>query len=208
MLFILVLAVSSLSVLEARASVDGSSRSQVLRYDMDTAKMPNSYRYHYDASDGSSRTEQGAYSSSGNSAPALKVNGAVRWYNDKGHLYEMIYKAGRRGYRTIIRRVRKMLTVAAAVAAISAQAQETTRTAQIVTEKSLVNAEGYKFNFETSDGVSRQEEAHLITVGDHQGIGVKGSYSYYSPDGTQYIVTFTADEKGYKPTIRIASQNQ
>lgn len=61
--------------------------------------------------------------------------------------------------------------------------------------------------FKTSDGVSRKEEASLITVGDHQGIGVKGSYSYTAPDGVQYEVTYTADDKGYKPQIRVLSPN-
>lgn len=61
------------------------------------------------------------------------------------------------------------------------------------------------YRFKTSDGVSRKEEAELITVGDHQGIGVKGSYSYIAPDGVQYLVSFTADDKGFKPQIRVAS---
>ncbi|XP_063821333.1 endocuticle structural glycoprotein SgAbd-5-like [Ostrinia nubilalis] len=74
---------------------------------------------------------------------------------------------------------------------------------EILTETSLVNEDGYNFEYKTSDGVSRQEEAHLITVGETQGIGVKGSYSYTAPDGVTYEVTFTADDKGYKPTIRV-----
>nr|USJ75253.1 RR-1 cuticular protein [Cnaphalocrocis medinalis] len=57
--------------------------------------------------------------------------------------------------------------------------------------------------YKTSDGVSRQENAHLITVGENQGIAVEGSYSYFAPDGQQYEVTFTADDKGYKFTIRV-----
>nr|XP_049702703.1 endocuticle structural glycoprotein SgAbd-5 isoform X2 [Helicoverpa armigera] len=75
--------------------------------------------------------------------------------------------------------------------------------AEIVTEQTIVNPDGYNFDFKTSDGVARQEEASLITVGDKQGISVKGSYSYTAPDGEEYQVTFTADDKGYKPTIRV-----
>lgn len=62
------------------------------------------------------------------------------------------------------------------------------------------------FSFKTSDGVSRQEEAELITVGDHKGISVKGSYSYIGTDGQEYQVTFTADDKGYKPQVRVVPQ--
>lgn len=64
------------------------------------------------------------------------------------------------------------------------------------------------FRFKTSDGVSRKEEATVITVGDHQGIGVRGSYSYTAPDGQEYEVTYTADDKGYKPQIRVLSHKQ
>ncbi|KAL0840408.1 hypothetical protein ABMA28_015665 [Loxostege sticticalis] len=74
---------------------------------------------------------------------------------------------------------------------------------EILTEKTYVNEDGYNFVYKTSDGVSRQEDAHLITVGEKQGISVKGSYSYTAPDGVTYEVSFTADDKGYKPTIRV-----
>lgn len=59
------------------------------------------------------------------------------------------------------------------------------------------------FRFKTSDGVSRKEHGQLITVGDHQGIGIQGTYSYPAPNGLTYQVIFTADHKGYKPQIRI-----
>lgn len=36
---------------------------------------------------------------------ALNVLGAVRWYDEKGNHYEMTYKAGRRGYRTVIKKI-------------------------------------------------------------------------------------------------------
>lgn len=58
--------------------------------------------------------------------------------------------------------------------------------------------------YKLSDGVSRQEEGELITVGDHKGIGVKGSYSYVAPDGQEYTVTYTADEKGFQPVVHSA----
>lgn len=73
---------------------------------------------------------------------------------------------------------------------------------QLISDTLIVNL--YLCRFKTSDGVSRKEEGQLITVGEHQGIGVRGSYSYNAPDGQQYIVTFVADDKGFKPTIRVA----
>ncbi|CAH2237012.1 endocuticle structural glycoprotein SgAbd-5-like [Pararge aegeria] len=99
----------------------------------------------------------------------------------------------------------KLAVLCTVVAALSAQ--EAKEPVEILTEKTFVNEKGYNFEYKTSDGVSRQEEGQLITVGDQQGIGVKGTYSYVAPNGQQYIVSFTADDKGYKPTIRIGSDN-
>ncbi|XP_063361615.1 endocuticle structural glycoprotein SgAbd-5-like [Cydia amplana] len=73
---------------------------------------------------------------------------------------------------------------------------------EVLTERTFVNEDGYNFEYKLSDGVSRQEEGSLITVGDHQGIGVRGQYSYVAPDGQEYTVTFTADDKGFNPVIR------
>ncbi|CAH2237013.1 larval cuticle protein 65Ab1-like [Pararge aegeria] len=104
MLLLLVIGMSALvEILGASPAVDSQPRPQVIRYDLDTDNMPNSYKYHYDASDGSSRTEHGAMVDSGKGEMALDVLGAVRWYDEKGHLFEMTYKAGKRGYRTIIK---------------------------------------------------------------------------------------------------------
>ncbi|CAG4937532.1 unnamed protein product [Colias eurytheme] len=89
---------------------------------------------------------------------------------------------------------------------VLAAAQEQKETAEILDEKSFVRADGYDFEFRTSDGVSRKEQANLITVGDHQGIGVSGTYSYTAPDGLQYEVNYTADDKGFRPEIRIVPQ--
>ncbi|XP_037874973.1 larval cuticle protein 65Ab1 [Bombyx mori] len=94
-----------LQVIAAGPFVNNQNKVQVVRYDLDTDNLPNSYKFHYDASDGSSRTEEGGIQNLGTNDAALDVHGAVRWYNSKGQLYEMIYKAGKRGYRTIIKKV-------------------------------------------------------------------------------------------------------
>lgn len=62
-------------------------------------------RFSYQASDGSSRSEKGAILNPGTPEAALDVLGTVRWYDNKGQLYEMSYKAGKRGYRTIIKKI-------------------------------------------------------------------------------------------------------
>ncbi|KAJ0179923.1 hypothetical protein K1T71_004514 [Dendrolimus kikuchii] len=106
MMFTLVFGVSMLiQMLEANPYVNSQPIAQVLRYDLDTSNLPNSYKFHYDATDGSSRSEQGQILNPGTQDAALDVFGAVRWYDTKGQLYEMTYKAGKRGYRTIIKKV-------------------------------------------------------------------------------------------------------
>ncbi|CAD0198324.1 unnamed protein product [Chrysodeixis includens] len=78
---------------------------------------------------------------------------------------------------------------------------------EILSQSKVSNPNGYAFDFKTSDGVSRKEEASLVQVGDKYGISVKGSYSYFSPDGIEYQVTYTSDDKGFKPQIHGSSQH-
>ncbi|CAH2075259.1 unnamed protein product, partial [Iphiclides podalirius] len=85
--------------------IDRQLRPQVIRYDLETDNMPNSYKFSYDSSDGTSRSEQGAIQNPGTPDAALDVLGTVRWYDDKGQLFEMTYKAGKRGYRTSIKQI-------------------------------------------------------------------------------------------------------
>ncbi|XP_028179137.1 endocuticle structural glycoprotein ABD-5-like [Ostrinia nubilalis] len=105
MLLPLIVGVLLVQTLAASPYIDSHPQPQVLNYHMDTNNMPNSYNFHYDASDGSSRTEQGAILNQGTNDAALDVHGAARWYDDKGDLYEMTYKAGKRGYRTVIKKI-------------------------------------------------------------------------------------------------------
>ncbi|XP_026328896.1 uncharacterized protein LOC113236897 [Hyposmocoma kahamanoa] len=87
----------------ASPNINSQPPPQLIQYE--TANMPNSYNFHYQASDGSSRTEKGAILNPGTPEAALDVLGTVRWYDNKGQLYEMSYKAGKRGYRTIIKKI-------------------------------------------------------------------------------------------------------
>jgi len=53
---------------------------------------------------------------------------------------------------------------------------------------------GYTFDFETGNGISRQEEGS-----QNDGQNSAGSVSYTAPDGTPIKLTFTADANGYLP---------
>lgn len=55
-------------------------------------------------------------------------------------------------------------------------------------------------SYETSDGVSRQEEAELKNVGtDEEAISIRGSISWVAPDGQTYTLNYIADENGFQP---------
>ncbi|KAI5631972.1 insect cuticle protein domain-containing protein [Phthorimaea operculella] len=220
-LVLVLLTLTWAQILNANPLVYSQPQQQVMHYD--TADMPNSYNFHYTDASGATRTEQGSIKDRGTPQAALDVLGTVRWVDNKGQLYEMTYKAGKRGYRTSIKKIvvfsrylqykhHRLIMVALKLfvfgmlvaVGLAADADATDKPAvQIVTEITNVRQDGYDFKFETSDGASRQEEAMLITVGDHQGIGIKGSYAYTAPDGQQFQVDYTADEKGYNPIIKI-----
>ncbi|XP_047527297.1 endocuticle structural glycoprotein ABD-5-like [Vanessa atalanta] len=56
----------------------------------------------------------------------------------------------------------------------------------------------YDYRFETSNGIIRKETGTLTDVGlPTEHILVRGSYSYYNPEGKVVTVSYTADEKGY-----------
>ncbi|XP_032510816.1 endocuticle structural glycoprotein ABD-5-like [Danaus plexippus] len=70
---------------------------------------------------------------------------------------------------------------------------------QIVKQDSEVDVNGYNFEFETSDGTSRQEQGDYKNDTEQQGLSVKGSYKYIAPDGQTISVSFVADKNGYQP---------
>ncbi|XP_054260976.1 uncharacterized protein LOC128985478 [Macrosteles quadrilineatus] len=57
----------------------------------------------------------------------------------------------------------------------------------------------YNYNFETADGIARQERGVMTNQGtDSEGPSVQGSYSYTAPDGQLITVHYTADENGFR----------
>uniref|UniRef100_A0A1B0CLL0 Putative flexible cuticle protein 12 n=1 Tax=Lutzomyia longipalpis TaxID=7200 RepID=A0A1B0CLL0_LUTLO len=67
-------------------------------------------------------------------------------------------------------------------------------------ESDNIGVDGYKFAYETSNGIAQQEQAELRNVGtEHEAIAVRGSFSYVGPDGVTYTVNYVADENGFQP---------
>ncbi|XP_052897831.1 endocuticle structural glycoprotein SgAbd-3-like [Anopheles moucheti] len=76
----------------------------------------------------------------------------------------------------------------------------------IVSDDKEMNVDGsYKFFYEQSDGQKREEKAELKASSadpEVQAISVSGSYEYTDNNGKRYLVTYTADENGYRPMVK------
>ncbi|XP_060805664.1 pupal cuticle protein 36-like [Amyelois transitella] len=66
--------------------------------------------------------------------------------------------------------------------------------AQILRLNSDVTAEGFSYDFETSNGI-RADASGVAT----NGVQSQGSFGYKGDDGQDYSITYTADENGYQP---------
>ncbi|KAH8318522.1 hypothetical protein KR067_008167 [Drosophila pandora] len=72
--------------------------------------------------------------------------------------------------------------------------------AQILRSESDVGPEGFKYNWETSDGQSAQADGHLNNAGtENESLAVRGSFSFVADDGQTYTVNYIADENGFQP---------
>ncbi|CAG5015021.1 unnamed protein product [Parnassius apollo] len=72
--------------------------------------------------------------------------------------------------------------------------QSADASAQILRLNSDVTAEGFSYNFETSNGI-RADASGVAT----NGVQSQGSFAYKGDDGQDYSITYTADENGYQP---------
>ncbi|KAG5676772.1 hypothetical protein PVAND_006581 [Polypedilum vanderplanki] len=67
-------------------------------------------------------------------------------------------------------------------------------------ENDNVGLGNYQFAYETSDGVSRQEQAELKNVGtENEALVVRGTIRWFAPDGQEYVLNYIADENGFQP---------
>ncbi|KAL1494872.1 hypothetical protein ABEB36_010389 [Hypothenemus hampei] len=59
---------------------------------------------------------------------------------------------------------------------------------------------GYNFAYETSNGISQQEQGTLQNEGtDNEALQVRGSFTFTGADGVVYTVNYIADENGFQP---------
>ncbi|XP_022916987.1 endocuticle structural glycoprotein SgAbd-4-like [Onthophagus taurus] len=71
----------------------------------------------------------------------------------------------------------------------------------IVSQSSDVQPDGsYNFSYQTGDGTAVEQHGSVRKIENEDSIVAEGKYSYKGPDGVEYVVTYTADENGFKPS--------
>ncbi|XP_055706768.1 flexible cuticle protein 12-like [Phlebotomus papatasi] len=96
--------------------------------------------------------------------------------------------------------MKTFIVLAVLIAVALAAPLDDSRNAQILRyENDNIGVDGYKFAYETSDGVAREETAELRNIGTEQAIVVRGTVSWVGPDGVTYKLDYIADENGFQP---------
>lgn len=94
-----------------------------------------------------------------------------------------------------------IVAFAALVSVCLAAPLDDSKNAQILRyENDNIGLGGYNFAYETSDGVSRQEQAELKNAGTEQeALVVRGTIKWVAADGQEYTLNYIADENGFQP---------
>ncbi|XP_026328984.1 endocuticle structural protein SgAbd-6-like [Hyposmocoma kahamanoa] len=92
-----------------------------------------------------------------------------------------------------------LLIFVAIVLATSAPVNDNAQARILVYDFTNDGSGNYKFSYETSNGLTREETGEVVNVGtDDEHIVVRGVYSYVDADGNVQNVSYTADENGYQ----------
>ncbi|CAG9796731.1 unnamed protein product [Diatraea saccharalis] len=74
---------------------------------------------------------------------------------------------------------------------------------KIIRQKHNYDEDKYDFDFETENKIRAEEKAFIKNPNTiDEGIASKGFYEYIGPDGFLYRVDYTADENGFRPSIK------
>ncbi|XP_073966215.1 larval cuticle protein LCP-17-like isoform X2 [Choristoneura fumiferana] len=88
--------------------------------------------------------------------------------------------------------------VALAAADVSHIVKSADAGAQIVRQDVDVAPDQYQYAYETSNGISADEQGQLKGTGE-AAISAQGQYRYTSPEGETYNIQYVADENGFQP---------
>ncbi|XP_017783110.1 PREDICTED: flexible cuticle protein 12-like [Nicrophorus vespilloides] len=67
-------------------------------------------------------------------------------------------------------------------------------------ENENIGVDGFRYAYETSNGISEAAEGQLNNVGtENEAISVRGHFTFVGADGVTYTVNYVADENGFQP---------
>ncbi|XP_018568269.1 flexible cuticle protein 12-like [Anoplophora glabripennis] len=100
--------------------------------------------------------------------------------------------------------MKMILFLCACLNSVYAQPQNPVQVEVIKNKFELTDTGGFSFSFSTSDGIHHEATGEMKNIGTpEEALAVKGVYSYIAPDGTAYEVEYTADDKGFRPHVKI-----
>ncbi|CAH0558134.1 unnamed protein product [Brassicogethes aeneus] len=173
----------------------------VVRNDMDNIGVEG-YKYGYETSNQISAQEEGQLINPGTDAESIAVKGSFRYLGADGITYEVTYIADENGFQPQGAHLPvAVLFAVLAVAAAAPQQRGPEADAVVLRQESdNIGLDGYNVAYETSNGISSQEQGQLVNPGtDAESLVVRGSYSYIGIDGQTYKVDYLADENGFQP---------
>ncbi|XP_026729894.1 cuticle protein CP14.6-like isoform X1 [Trichoplusia ni] len=97
----------------------------------------------------------------------------------------------------------KLFVVLALVAAACAAPQNPQDVQILRYDVNNAGLDSYSFAWELSDGSKHEEQGQLKNQGtENEALSVQGQYAWVAPDGVTYIVSYVADENGFRPQIQ------
>ncbi|XP_060651613.1 uncharacterized protein LOC132788298 [Drosophila nasuta] len=181
---------------------------------------PNAFKSNLKLSDGTEIESAGQLTNAGTDDEALEVNGRYTYPDPEGKVHTVNYHAGVNGYQPesedipiapTLRDAKslKMLfkTTVFAVCAllfaslINAAPVSSDGEATVVrNDFDNIGTDGYKYGYETSNGISAQQEGQVVNAGaENESISVRGQFQFTGNDGVVYSVSYVADENGFQP---------
>ncbi|XP_046965970.1 larval cuticle protein LCP-17-like [Vanessa cardui] len=98
--------------------------------------------------------------------------------------------------------MKSFVAILALVAVVAADVSHLSReaAAEIIQQDADVFPDQYKYQFQTSNGISAQESGVIKNPGrEDEALEVQGSNSYTGDDGQVYSLKYVANENGYQP---------
>ncbi|CRL02974.1 CLUMA_CG016256, isoform A [Clunio marinus] len=190
MKFLIVFALCIVAALAAPADVE------ITKSSFDNIGI-DGYSFDFEQSDGQKREESAVVNNLGSENESIAVRGSFSFIGDDGQTYTVTYVADENVFKKKIKMKFLIVFALCFVAALAAPAD-----VEILKSNfENIGVDGYKFDFEQSDGQKREESAVVNNLGsENESIAVRGSFSFVGDDGQTYTVTYIADENGFQPS--------